>query len=65
MGFKDSRLEAKKCTVLKEGFRIRNIIDPEQERVQEREIERREKLISFLNCLKGEQIKKKHFLANF
>lgn len=43
MEFRDSRIEAKKCTVPNECFHIRTITEPEQEKVCETERDRKER----------------------
>ena len=66
MEFTDSRIKAKKCTVPNKYFHIRNITEPEQEKVCEREKDRKEReLISLSRCFKDGTNKKEVLFRKF
>ena len=65
MEFRDSRIEAKKCTVPNDCFHRRTITEREQDKVCEKEIGRREKLISLSHCLKEATNKKEALFRKF
>ena len=51
MQFRDSRIKAKKCTGPNKCFHIRNIMEPEQEKVCERERDRKKREIDLFIAL--------------
>lgn len=60
--FRDSRIKAKKCTVPNKCFHIRNITEPEQEKVCVRERDRKEREIDLFIALFKEGTNKKEAL---